>query len=248
MLLSARRLLDYKIEATDGNIGHADSFLFDDQTWIIRYLVIDTGKWLSGRKVLLAPSVLGKPVADQRVFPISLTRQEIEASPDIDTDKPISRQHEVQLYEYYDWTPYWGGGVAMPYAPFAGVEKRQTERQAVQVEERFDQHLRSTKEIIGYKIHAKDGKMGHIDDFIVEEYEWIIRHLIVDTRSWLPSRSVIIPPEWIKEIRWMESEVYVDVSKDEVKESPEFNPEAPVNREYETRLYDYYGRPKYWMR
>jgi hypothetical protein len=248
MLLSIKKLLEYKIEAIDGHIGHADSFLFDDQTWIIRYLVVDTGGWLSGRKVLLAPSALGKPVTDQRVFPIELTRRQIEDSPDIDTDKPVSRQHETALHEYYNWTPYWGGGVAMPYAPFMQTpEERETQKQAASVGvAEADQHLRSTKEVIGYKIHAKDGKIGHLDDLIVEEYEWKIRLMIVDTGGWIAGRKVLIPPAWIKEIRWEESEAYVDVTKEEVQKSPEFNPESPVNREYETRLYDYYGRPKYW--
>ena len=101
--------------------------------------------------------------------------------------------------------------------------------------------------MIGYKIHAEEGQIGHVEDFIVHEDDWAIRYMVVDTRNWLPGRKVIIPPDWIKDISWMDSEVLVDVSKEVVKESPEFDPAAPVNREYETRLYDYYGRPKYWL-
>jgi hypothetical protein len=254
MLLSVKNLSKYKIEATDGSIGQVHTFLFDDRNWAVRYLVIDTGSWLPGRKVLIAPAALGKPEGQMEVFPIELTREQIKNSPDIDTEKPVSRQQEIELHKYYNWAPYWGGTlepIGIPYEPAVLDINKQTEEEKSENKDtkgKTDPHLRSTKEVIGYKIHAEDGKIGHVEDFIVHVGDWIIRYAVIDTRDWLPGRKVIIPPDWwVKEIKWADSEVEVNVKKDAIKGSPEFDPAEPVNREYETRLYDYYGRPKYWL-
>lgn len=247
MLLSVKSMSNYSIEAKDGNIGHVDTFLFDDRLWNIRYMVVDTGHWLPGRKVLIAPESVGKPRSDLQVFPVELTRDQIKDSPDIDTDRPVSRQMEMELHRYYDWTPYWGrpfGPIAMPYAPPAGLEAGKTAQQTL---EEPTQGLRSAREVIGYDVHAVDGRFGRVDDFIVNLDEWLIRYIVVDTKKWLSGKKVIIPPDWVTQIEWSSSEIRVDVACDTVRDSPEFEPDAPVNREYEIRLYDYYGRPQYWM-
>lgn len=248
MLLSAKYLTNYSIEAKDGNIGQVHSFLFDDQKWIIRYLVVDTGLWLSGRKVLITPSAIGKPEGQMRVFPVDLNKEEIKKSPDIDTDKPVSREQEQDLHKYYNWAAYWGGPLGLAVTPLGPipVEEEEIKEAAEAEEEPQTNHLRSTKEVIGYSLHAVDGDIGHVDDFIIHQENWLIRYMVVDTSHWLSGRKVIIPPDWISKIDWPQAKVIVDVSKEVVKKSPEFNPSAPVNREYEIRLYDYYGRPKYW--
>lgn len=251
MLLSIKNLTKYKIEAADGNIGHVESFLFDDQSWTVRYLVIDTGNWLPDRKVLISPSALDNPAGQMNTFPVKLTREQIKGSPDIDTDKPVSRQKELKLHKYYNWAPYWGGAMGPAVAPYAPVspgfnEQAEDEAAGTKTKEKTDSHLRSTKELIGYKLHAEDGQIGHVEDFIVHANDWIIRYMVVDTKNWLPGRKVIIPPNWIENISWSDSEVLVNVDKETIKNSPEFNPLEPVNRKYEIRFYDYYGRPKYW--
>jgi hypothetical protein len=148
--------------------------------------------------------------------------------------------------------PYWGSaGPLAAYADVASVAPKQVEEEQpanTEAKEQTDPHLRSTKELIGYKIHAQDGDIGHVEDFVVHEDDWIIRYMVIDTRNWLPGRKVIIPPDWwIKDISWADSEVVVNVKREDIKKSPEFDPAEPINREYETRLYDYYGRPKYWL-
>ncbi|MCE5186055.1 MAG: PRC-barrel domain-containing protein [Planctomycetaceae bacterium] len=248
MLLSIKSMNNYSIEAKDGGIGHVYTFLFDDRQWTVRYMVVDTGNWLPGRKVLIAPESIGKPQGEVQIFPIELTRQQIKDSPDIDTERPVSRQMEIELHRYYDWTPYWGrpfGPIAMPYAPpAAAIESGRTAQQAVAEP---GQGLRSTREVLGYDVQAVDGRIGSVDDFIVNVQEWLVRYIVVDTRKWLTGRKVIIPPDWVTDIDWASSEVRVDVAADTVRDSPEFEPQAAVNREYEIRLYDYYGRPRYWM-
>lgn len=257
MLLSMKNLSDYKIEAADGSIGHVYGFLFDDQSWAIRYLVVDTAYWLPGRKVLIALSALGKPEGPMDAFPVDLTREQVKNSPDINTEKPVSRQQEIELYQYYHWAPYWNTGfdpIATPYAPVIPPMSRQQQAEMEQPTgtegehaSSGDPHLRSTKEVTGYKIHAKDGLIGHIEDFLIDDANWIIRYMVVDTRDWLPGKKVIMPPQWVKEINWEQAESIVDVTKETVKNSPAFDPSEPVSREYETRLYDYYGWPAYWL-
>ncbi len=254
MLISAKILDDYRVEATDGAIGHVHTLLFDDERWVVRYIVVNTGKWLPGRQVLVTPGQVGEPEHNLRILPVELTREQVRNSPDIDTERSVSRQQELELHKYYQMAPYWDGiygpfaGSFEPAEPVVGAEARhaeEAEREADQ--DHANPHLRSTREVIGYKIHASDGFIGHVDDFIVDTSEWVIRYVAADTRKRLMEKKFLLPPKWIKEIEWLQGEVVFDVSKETIRHSPEFNASEPVNREYEVRLYDYYGRPTYWI-
>jgi hypothetical protein len=242
MLRSVKDLNDYSILATDGEIGRVSGFYFDDQTWTMHYLVADTGPWLFGRKVLISPLALGQPDGTMRRFPVELTKEQVKNSPDVDLDKPVSRQYEVELHEYYNW-PDWR-------TPTSGQlnTRFKVEEQVVRVAE-GDAHLRSTNEVIGYHVAAIDGETGHVEDFIVDDETWIIQYTVVDTRNWLPDRKVLIAPRWIDWVNWAKRQVHVNLHRETIKNSPEYDPAAPVNREYEERLYDFYGRPKpkYWI-
>lgn len=261
MLWRAGEIRGYKILAKDGGIGSADDLLFDDARWTVRYLVVDTGGWLHDRKVLLIPSALGHPDGMSRHFPVDLTKEQVENSPDIDTDRPISRQRELELHHYYGWAPYWGmpgllagapGAVVAPLPIDAvtgrpGATENPAEREAMQAaREQGDLHLRSTREVSGYDIHAADGHIGHVEDFLVDDDDWTIRYLIVDTRNWLPGKKVLVSPQWIRAIQWEEREVEVDLTKDEIKHGPEYDPEIEMDRSFEERLYGHYGRTPYW--
>jgi len=246
-----KELRGYKIQAMDGEIGKVHQFYFDDQFWLVRYLVVDTGKWLPGRLVLISPYSLGQPDWSGKLFPVNLTKDQVENSPEIDMARPVSRQHEIAMAEYYRWPTYWTA-IGMAGA-FAVPPKKEMDRNAKKSAEQNenDPHLRSSREVIGYGIEASDGEIGHVDDFIIEDESWIIRYMIVDTRKWLHwlpgGKKVLVAPTWIHRVDWSESKVFVDLTRDQVKNSPEFDPSAPVNREYEMLLHDYYGRPKYWI-
>lgn len=241
-------ILGYKINAVDGDIGKVDDFLFDDMKWVVRYLVADTGGWLSGRKIVIAPASFGHPNWAGHALPVELTREKIQQSPPLDEHLPVSRQHEVELSRFFGWPAYWDGAFGPIYEPkaaeaaaaAAATEKKQEEK------EHGESHLRSMREVMGYHIRAKDGDIGHVDDFIAITDDWQIPYLIVDTKNWLPGRKVIISPVWAEKIDWAAREVQVDLERDVIKNAPEYNPREPVNREYEARLYDYYGRPPYW--
>lgn len=253
MLLSFKDPTKFKVEATNGSIGHLHSLLFDEQSWIVRYLVVDTGALLPGRKVLLPPSIFGDLTG--QVFPVALTREQVKNSPEIDTELPVSRQQEMELHNHFDWTPYWTGSFStLTTATVPEVEKaaRQAgaEPGAGKAEDTDNNpHLRSTRAVINYRISAEDGDIGHVEDFIVDDADWLIRYLVVDTRNWLPGKKVIIPPDWIKHFSWDKAEISVNVTQEAIEKSPEFDPDAPapVNRDYETLLYDYYDRSKYWL-
>jgi uncharacterized protein YrrD len=255
MLRSIDEMRGYTVKATDGDVGKVHDSYFDDRTWTIRYVVVDTGSWLPGRRVLIPTSGLQKPKAT--VFPVKLTREQVRTSPGYDAHKPVSRQHEIEVHRHFAWPMYWEGPLvqggpppaelASPIQrekPLEGEKSRGIPAGADQDGE--NNHLRSVHEVAGYHIHATDGRIGHVDDFIVEDDEWVIRYLVVDTRDWLPGRKVLVSPDWVESMKWETAEVNVGVSREQVKSSPEFDPSAPVNRAYEERLYDYYGRPVYW--
>ena len=202
MLQSASILYGDAIEATDGDLGSVYSFLFDDKAWTIRYLVVDTGTWLPGRRVLISPAAIGPLQSEAKRLSVNLTQEQVKNSPDIDTDQPVSRQHEMSLHDYYAWPVYWSVTLSGPGAlaiPPELVEAVETEP--------GDPHLRSTQEVIGYYIRAGDGDIGHVEDFIIDDDNWTIRYMIIDTRNWLPGRKVVVSPEWITEVNWSESKV-----------------------------------------
>lgn len=239
MLKSLEELIGYRLQATDGEIGRVKDIYFDDGKWGIRYFVVDTGKWLPGRKVLISPEQCSEPDWQEEEIPVSLTTQQIEDSPTIDQDMPVSRQHQAQLAKYYNWTPYWGG-FAAPATEWLPAEPEQADIER-------DPDLRSLKEVLHYRIQATDGEIGHVEDFIAQMDGWVIRYMVVDTRKWLPGKNVLLSPAWIKDLLWAEAHVVVDVEKQSIENAPEYDPDQPVDREYELRLYDYYGRAGYWQ-
>jgi hypothetical protein len=241
-------LRGYTLRATDGEIGKVDDFYFDEVHWTVRYLVADTGGWLTGRKVLISPAALKEPDWRSKSFPVSLNRKQVENSPDIASDQPVSRRHEAELTRYYGWPMYWGSaymGDAYPGLNAAAIAASQHMQRESRQEET---HLRSMHEIHKYALRSNDEHAGHIDDFIADDNEWIIRYLVVDTRDWLPGKKVLLAPDWVTEIRWEEAAALTGISKEDIQNSPPYDPSEPVNRAYEERLYDFYGRPAYWRK
>jgi hypothetical protein len=248
MLRSVNELYNYVLSAKDGQIGRCKDLLFDDRWWTIRYMVADTGKWLPGRKVLISPISLGEPDWPSRLFSIRLTKQQIEGAPPLDSNAPVGRQHEISWNRHYGWSHYWDGvhtwGIAGSPGALYGEKVKESEENDGNS---GDDNLRSTIEVKGYRIQAVDDEIGHVEDFIVDDEKWTIRYMVVDTRNWLPGgEKVLVSPGWIAAISWAERRVSVDLTREQVKNSPEYDPSIPVNRTYETRLYDFYGRPTYW--
>jgi hypothetical protein len=250
MLWKASNIHGFAIAASDGEIGRVSDFLFDDASWLVRWLVVDTGDWLSGRKVLLPPSVLGHPDEEGRQFSVTLTKKQVQGSPATDSDQPVSRQAETSIFDYYGWSPYWGTGFSMGgygYVPpsIAALSSAQSRKQADDFADSGkgagDPHLRSVAAVTGYHIHACDGEIGHVEDFLVDDADWSIHYLIVDTRNWWPGRKVLISPRSARQIDWMDRLVNLDVDRKTVEGSPAYDASTIVDRAYERKFHGHYA-------
>ena len=253
MLKKVTDLTSSTIRATDGDVGRVRTVLFDDEDWTVRYLVAETGGWLSGRRVLLSPISVDRVRWDDGVIDVGLSREQVKNSPDITTDVPVSRQRELEFYRYYGYPHYWGGagiwGAGAYPAMLAHVDdQRGMADAAVAFEEGGtpDAHLRDASVVTGYGIAAADGDIGRVDDFLLDDLTWTIRYLVVDTSRWLGGRHVIVSPEWVTDVSWGESAVHVALTREAIKASPEYDPRVGVAREYERRLHEHYGRHGYW--
>jgi hypothetical protein len=245
MVRSLLKLNGCVIAAQDGEIGKLRDVYFDDDKWVVRYLVVDLGHWLPGRKVLLAPSVVLLPQPDHHHLRVSLTRAQVEQSPDVSTDLPVARQKRIELHHHYSWPTYWGPVSLDPWP--MNVPPQDTAEPSDEMEHpAFDPHLRSVHEVSGYHLGASDGSIGHVADFYANDATWEIRYLMVNTGDWLPGRRVLIPPFWlVRNINWASREVTVALSRDRIRHIPAFDPASPISPEMEKTLHDYYGSPTY---
>jgi hypothetical protein len=248
MLNKAKILTDYKLDGLDGEIGRVKEFYFDDYHWTIRYLVADTGNWLTGRNVLISPYSLGKVDTKNRDIAVNLTKKQIENSPPLESKKPVSKQFEKDYFGFYELPIYWNG--TYMWGGSANIERDPEKQKKInRSEEKWDYRLRSTKEVDKYRIQAEDGDIGHVEDFIIDDETWAIRYLVVDTRNWLPGKKVFISTQWIQSVNWGDLKVIVKLSREAVMQSPEF-PEytngAMPSRDYEERLHKHYNMRGYW--
>ena len=249
MLNKALTLKGYQLHSLDGEIGKVKDFYFDDHYWTIRYLVADTGNWLTGTQVLISPYALAAVNKEEHYIAIDLTKKQIEDSPSLNTDKPVSRQFEEGYYEYYGWPMYWGGPFmwgSYPSYPYI-VRDLEKWKEPAQGEKAWDPHLRSTQDVSGYHIQAADGDIGHVKDFIIDDETWAIRYLIVATQNWWPGKKVLISPQWIERVSWSESTVFVNLTREAIRQSPEYTEEFLLTRDYETGLHRHYNRQGYWI-
>lgn len=220
MLQSLKELEHYTVNAADGDVGRVVNFLFDEEHWVIRYLVVDPSGVLQNRHgVLISPASFSEVDWLTQQVRIILTKGEVQRNPSV-ADVAVSQ----------------------PNAGFGAVAGAT----ASPLNELGDSHLRSAKEVRGYEVQASDDSIGHVDDFIVEDNIWDVRYLVVDTSNWWFGKKVLVAPQWTKRIGWEQRNVYVDMSRQAIKDSPEYDPSVTVNRDYETRLYDHYRAHGYW--
>ncbi len=207
--------------ATDGEIGRCRDFLFDDEQWVVRYMVADTGRWIPHRAVLISPESLGEPVWVDDRFPVKLSKAEIEQAPALDSAQPVSRQHEEALASHFGLPRYWSAPEGPP-------------------------HLRAFREIVGYRVLATDDHQGHVEDLLVDDEAWTVRYLVVDTRDWLPGRKILVSPRWLHGFDWTKREARIDLTPSQLEISPVYEPTRPIYRAYEAELHESYGKAGYW--
>jgi uncharacterized protein YrrD len=237
MLSTLRKLHEYAIHATDGDLGRVVDVLFDDETWAVRYFVVETDHWLSSWRVLISPTVVRGTDGNGRTLAVNLTREEVAHSPDADTEKPLSRQKELEYQNYFAWPWYWFLGFSEPYttvryprslATETAVQEGDSARkeQPMEKEPGSDPHLRSAEKIIGYHVLARDGDAGHVEDFVVDLEGWRLRDLVVKTGGWLGARRVLLSLYWVKDVSWGMSAVHIRLSRHRVSHSREFHTPA----------------------
>lgn len=249
MLSNAKELNGYKLNSLDGEIGKVKELYFDDRHWVIRYLVADTGTWLTERQVLIPPHALRFINKEAQDISVDLTQKQIEDSPVVGADKPVSRQHEQELHSYYGWSPYWSMGMyaGVGYPVPGSLSGMGGDGDCAVAKSEGDPDLRSMQHVRGYHIQGTDGEIGHVEDFIIDDETWAIRYLIVDTVNWWSGKKVLISPQWIERIGWDESKVFVGLSLETIKQSPEYTEASLLTREYEIRLHGHYNCPGYWV-
>lgn len=249
MLRHVKDLEDYKITATDGDIGKVSDFYFDDEYWTIRYLVANTaGLWEPANRVLVSPIAFREADFVTQRFHLNLTRDKVRNSPSVDLEKPVSRQYEREYFQYYNWPYYWGYGGIWGSGQLPGpLAVADGWREGQEQEPVGDPHLRSVREVRGYHIKGLDAEIGHVEDFIVDDASWTIRYLVVNTSNWWVGKSVLLAPQWIEQISWPESLVHVKLPREIIRRSPEWKSDQPIDRDYEMRLYKHYGWPTYWL-
>lgn len=245
MLRSLRHIIGYGVHAADAHIGRINDIYFDDRSWTIRYIVVDIGRLIPDRLVLISPTKAELPDGTEDFIVVKLSSDEIRKSPGIETHLPVSVQEKVDLAKYYLWAPFWTPiGTAVGGEPFDRILLDHSAERDIPP---GDPRLRSTIEIIGYHIKATDGTIGHVSDIICEARTWEIRYIVVDTRKlFRAGMKVIIAPNWVEKVDWANSTIELSLTTEQVRESPQYDASEPINRDYEDRLYDYYGRPKYW--
>ncbi len=239
MLQNLKDLYGDKLAASDGDIGRVKDFYFDDKTWVIRYLVADTGSWLSGRQVLLSPHAFGRRDRDGKILSVNLTRKQIENSPSIESHKPVSRQYEIDYYRYYGWPAYWYGGSMWGFGAFPVIlpPSKSDMEAGLQHHHRDDKHLQSTKAVTGYAIHAADGEIGSVSAFWVDAKSWAVVELAVATGHWYSGKEVLIPAGKIRRVSYEDSQVFVSLTKDDIRktgkdEVAEMGSESPVAKSH----------------
>lgn len=263
MLRNMNDLKEYEIVAIDGSVGSIKDFLFDDFAWVVRYFVVETGNWLLSKRVLLSPIAIQKPNWGNKVLPVSITQNQVENSPDINTAKPVSRQHEIEYLGYYGYPLYWSevglwGDNMYPCSLNQNDAEKQQNLENLTNEKRDaspadqnqdeDSNLRSCTEVMGYHVHATDGDIGHISELLVEEGTWAVRYLVVDTTDWWGGYKVLITPECINEIIWVDNSVTINLSRESIKKAPLYQSTEQLNRHCEGISYKDYGLTSYWAR
>lgn len=224
MLHSLNELLGYQLNSLDGEIGRCKDFLFDDNGWVVRYMVVDTHKFLPlGKKVLISPISFAFPKSTDKGIPVNLSRQAIEHSPPLDEHQPISREYEIEFFKYYGYAYYWTGpglwGTSQDPAYLADAKRLENAD-----EMGSGGYLRSIKEVSDYNVQATDDVFGHVKDFIINDASWSIPFLLIDTGSWLQSgKKVLVPTAKVKAVEWLGRDVSLSLNRFDVEHCLEFN-------------------------
>ncbi len=254
MLLRTSRLEQSHLRARDGRIGKITTFLFDEEQWVLRYIVAKHGFAFFGRRVLISPMSVTGALRDGEAITVGLTRKQVKNAPAADLAQPISRKKEAQFLRYYRVPVYWGGaglwgGALTPVeagslASAPGLEAEYPPE--ADAETRDESHLRSTREVAGYRVCAPENEVGQITDFVIEDTTWAVRYLRVETDEGVGGGTLFISPHWVREISWIERRVSIDTPLEQLRDVPRVGEGGAPTRDEEERLHEFFGKVRYW--
>jgi uncharacterized protein YwbE len=250
MLIRTSKIESSKIRATDGQIGKVGTFLFDEDQWVLRYIVAEYGFLFFGGHVLLSPVSVTGTVADGQEITVGLTKKQIKDAPSADLARPISRRKEEQFHRYYQIPVYWGGaglwGSAMTPMEAGTVSYEPTPDQEPIAAGEDEYHLRSTREVEGYRVHTTDGQVGTVAGFLIEDTTWAVRYLRIETKEEIGDGSLYVSPHWVDEISWIERKLSLGIDNERLAQVPTVGVEGTLTRDEEERLHEFFGQPRYW--
>lgn len=247
MLWNASALKGYPIKATDGELGTVCDLMYEESNWAIRWVVVDTGDWLSGRLVVLPVAVVGQPDPEAHCVPARLTMKQVEQSVGVDSVRTgnsdsldCEQENLPQGRDHYIWGHHDGNtppAIALDPRVLSGAT-RATADMAVA---RGDGHVSSISAITGYSIEATDGHIGHAEDFLIDTALWQVRYLIVHTSRWWPSEKLLVSPLSVERIDRHESTIHIAETRQRVKDSPPYIAADTVDGAFEELFHTYYG-------
>ncbi len=238
MIRGLKNIIGYTLTAVDGEVGDVRDFYYDNFNWVVRYMAVEVE---TGRSLLLSPAAAWKMDVETHSISVNKERDFILNSPSFDLDKPITRVFETELHNYYEWPAYWSGSLAS--YPLVELLDEMREHDSPEVKGDQDQeHIRSIRNIFGKQIKARDGEIGHVYDLLVEDEAWNMLYMVVDTGAWLPGRKVLVSPSWVTDVDWQNGQVKVDLKRETIENSPEYDPSVPLDETYDAQLREYYKR------
>ena len=254
MLLRTSRLEKSHLRATDGRIGKIETFLFDEEQWVLRYILAKYGFAFLGRRVLISPMSVTGALRDSETIAVGLTRKQIKNAPPADLAQPVSRKKEAQFLSYYRMPAYWGGaglwGGALTPLEAGSLSSAPAVDEAFapesDLESDRESHLRSTHEVAGYRLHASEEEAGVVTDFVIEDTTWAIRYLRVETDDEIGGGALFISPHWVREISWIERRISIDMALEQLRDVPKVGAGGEPSRDEEEHLHDFFGMARYW--
>ena len=264
MLFAVSGLIGCPVQASDGEVGAVKDFLFDDKTWKIRWMAVDASRLAarpppgvhssvsdcSAGAAAKAHATDDELSGETLALTVNLTKAQIAAGPHAHEHDPVTRDMEALLYDYYAWDPYWGashfGGAALPNAESQIVDdaaRREADAEIPPLD--GADHLHSVAEFKGYYVHAVDGDIGHVENLLADDANWEIRYLVIATRNWWPGKVVQLSPYAVKDIDWFGEHVNMNVSRDQVRSAPAWDPLAMADEVSEDQLHRHFGWPGY---
>lgn len=231
MFTRANDVLGAHLAAADGPIGIVEDVVYEDSSWIIRYLTVETGTWLPSRKVLISPVAVKSVHIPGRVVTTILNIDQVRNAPSVNVHPTLDRQHELAVVEYFDWPRYWEESISRDWLPSVSIfNGKKPPHVKVENGRRV---LCSFRELYGYRLQAMDGRIGYVDDLIFRSEDWLIRYIVVDTRELLPSRRVLVAPQWVTKCDWDHKRLSVSLTRDEIRHGPPYNRESLQNLQLE---------------